>query len=76
MKMKLKMENRSQKYDINRLSPRHGNRCTKYKIGLSTVVVICINPIQDGPFRGSSHISYNHETWHICTVPKENSRNI
>ena len=30
-KMRLKMKNRSQRYDINRTRPRHGHRYTKYK---------------------------------------------
>ena len=30
--MRLKMKNRSQKYDINRPRPRHGHKYTKYKI--------------------------------------------
>ena len=28
----LKIENRSQRYDINRPMPRHGQKYTKYKI--------------------------------------------
>ena len=28
-----------------------------------------VNPIQDGPFRGCSHISYNDDTWHSYTLP-------
>ena len=41
-----------------------------------------INPIQDGSFRGYSReggqkgISYNDETWHTYTLPKEDLKNI
>ena len=48
-----------------------------------------LNPIQDGLFRGCSrmggrgalcpplsHISYNEETWHSYTLPKEDPKNI
>ena len=42
MKMGLKMKNRSQRYDINRLRPRYGHRYTKYKMCLSIVMTICI----------------------------------
>ena len=42
MKMRLKMKSRSQRYDINRPRPRHGQKNTKYKMGLSKMMVICI----------------------------------
>ena len=32
MKMRLKMKNRSQRYNINRLRPRLGHKYTEYKI--------------------------------------------
>ena len=41
MKMGLKMKNRSQRYDVNRLRPRHGHRYNKRKICLS-MMIICI----------------------------------
>ena len=31
LKMKMKMENVSNRYDINRPRPRHGNKYSKYK---------------------------------------------
>ena len=40
MKMRLKMKNISQKYDINRPRPRHGPNYTKYKMCLSIMMVI------------------------------------
>ena len=40
MKMRLNMKNGSYRYDINRPRPRHGHRYTKYKIRLSTIIVI------------------------------------
>ena len=43
MKMRLKMKNRSQRYDINRSRPRHGHKYTKYKTCLSIMMVVCIN---------------------------------
>ena len=42
MKMRLKMENRSQRYNINRPRPRHGPTYTKYKLCLSILMAICI----------------------------------
>ena len=36
------MKNRSQICDINKPRPRHGHKHTKYKMRLSTVMVICI----------------------------------
>ena len=41
MEMKLKMKNRSQRYDIIRPRPRHGHKYTKYKTCVS-IIVICI----------------------------------
>ena len=37
-----------------------------------------VNPIQDGPFRGCSHVSYNDDTWHSYTLPlpKEDQKKI
>ena len=40
--MRLKMKNRSHRYDINRPRPRHGHEYTKHKICLSLMMVICI----------------------------------
>ena len=49
-KMRLKMENRSHRYNLNRPRPRHGHKyaqiCSnmlKYATMLSTIMVICIN---------------------------------
>ena len=42
MNMRLKMKNRSHRYDINRLRPRHGHKFTKYEMCLSKMMVICI----------------------------------
>ena len=42
MKMRLKMNNISHRYDINRPWPRHGHKYTKYKMGLSIMMAICI----------------------------------
>ena len=42
MKMRLKMKNRSHKYDINKPRPRYGHKYTKYKICLSVMMLICI----------------------------------
>ena len=41
--MAMKMENRSQGYDINRPRPRHGHKYTKNKMCHSIILVICIN---------------------------------
>ena len=40
--MRLKMKNRSNRYDINRPRPRHGHKYTKYKMCLYIMIVICI----------------------------------
>ena len=42
MEMRLKMKNRSQRYNIYRRRPRHGHKYTKYKVCLSIMMVICI----------------------------------
>ena len=42
MEMRLKMKNRSQRYNINRRRPSHGHKYTKYKVCLSIMTVICI----------------------------------
>ena len=42
MKMKLKMKNRSQRYDINGPKPGHGHKYTKYKMCLSVMKVVYI----------------------------------
>ena len=36
------MKNRPNIYDINKPRPRHGHKYTKYKMGHSMMVVICI----------------------------------
>ena len=36
------MKSRSQRYDINRSGPRHGQKYTKYKMCLNIVIIICI----------------------------------
>ena len=41
-KRRLKMKNRSHRYDMNRPRPRHGHTCTKYEMCLSILMVICI----------------------------------
>ena len=40
--MRLKMKKRSQRHNINRSRPRHGQRYSKYKIYLSIMMVISI----------------------------------
>ena len=42
MEMKLKIKNRSQRYDINRPRSRHGHKYTEYKMCLHIMMVICI----------------------------------
>ena len=41
MKMRMKMINRSHRYDIHRTRPRRGYKCTKYKMCLSMMMVRC-----------------------------------
>ena len=38
--MRLKIQNRSQRYDITWPSPRHGDKYTKYKMCLGIMMVI------------------------------------
>ena len=40
--MKMKMKNRSQRYNINRPRSRHGNKHSKYKKCLSIMMPTCI----------------------------------
>ena len=42
MKIRLKMKNRSQRYDTNRPRVRHGPKYTKYKMCPNIIMVICI----------------------------------
>ena len=39
MKIRLKIKNRSYRYDINIFRPRHGHKCAKYKMCLSIMMV-------------------------------------
>ena len=54
---RLKIKNRSQIYVINRPRPRHGHKCTKYKMYLSITMVICIKQ------HLSNIWSSIHESW-------------
>ena len=40
--MRLKMKSRSQRYDISRPRPRHGQKYTKHKLYLSIMMAISI----------------------------------
>ena len=42
VKMKMKMKNRSRRYDINRPTSRHGRKYGKYKKCLGMIMLICI----------------------------------
>ena len=42
MKIKMKMQNRSHRYDINRPTPRHGHKYSKYKMCLSMMMLRCL----------------------------------
>ena len=42
MKMMMKIQNRSQRYDINRPWSRHGHRYSKYKKCLTMMMLTCI----------------------------------
>ena len=41
MKLMLKMKYGSHRYDINRTRPRRGNKCSKYKMCLIIMMVMC-----------------------------------
>ena len=45
MKTRLDMKYRSQRQGANRTRPRHGQRCTKYEIRVSIIMVKCIQII-------------------------------
>ena len=42
MEMKMKKENRSSRYDINRTRSRHGHKYSKYKKCRSMIMLICV----------------------------------
>ena len=42
MTMRLKIKNRSHRYEIDIPRPRHGHRCTKRKMCLGIMIVLCI----------------------------------
>ena len=42
VKMKMKMKNKSHRYDINRPTSRHGHKYSKYKKCLGMMMLICI----------------------------------
>ena len=44
MKMRLKKDNRSSRYNINRPRQRHGHQYTKYKMCHNRMIVIYIDP--------------------------------
>ena len=50
---------------------------------IQTDLYMNLNPVQDGHFWGCSrmgpflgHISYNDETWHSYTLPREDQKNM
>ena len=43
MEVRLKMKNRSQRYNINRPRPRHGRKYPKYKLCLSIMLHLKLN---------------------------------
>ena len=54
IKMRLKMKNRSQRNDLNRPTPRHGQKYTKYKMCPNVVMVVCIKQLLSN-IRSSTH---------------------
>ena len=42
MKMKMKVKNKSHRYDINRPRSRHGKKYSKYRTCLITALLMCI----------------------------------
>ena len=42
MKVRLRIKNKSHRYDINKPGPKHGYKYTKYKMCFSIMMVICI----------------------------------
>ena len=45
MKIRLKIKNRSQRYDINRPRPRHGHKYIKYKMCLRIMMVYALSKV-------------------------------
>ena len=43
MKIRVKIKNRSQRYDINRPRPRHGHKYIKYKMCLRIMMVYALS---------------------------------
>ena len=66
MKLRLKMKNRSQRYDINRPSPRYGHKYTKCKMCLSIMMVLCIKQHQSNIWS----LIYEKVKQHWCWVEK------
>ena len=45
MKMKMRMKNRSHRYEINRPRSRHGQKYEKFRKRLTMIMLIRINPL-------------------------------
>ena len=58
--LKIKMKKRSRRYDINKLRPRHGHKYTKYKLCLSMIMLININPFNSSPHKMIKHTDRIH----------------
>ena len=53
MKMKMEMENRSYRYDMNGPKARHGHKCSKHQKCLGMMLSVCI------PICIKQHLRYN-----------------
>ena len=62
MKMRLKMKNRSQNYDINRPRAKHGPKYPKFKMCFSIMIATCI--------RQHMYVLYIYNICYICKYTK------
>ena len=59
MKMKIKMKNRSHRYDKNRPRSSHRHRYSQYKKCLTMMILTCINRLMPGDNKKVSHTYIN-----------------
>ena len=58
MKMRLKMKNRLQRYGINRPRPRLGDKCIKYEMCHSKMIIIFIKQLIEIPLKMMKNAFY------------------
>ena len=62
------------------LTSWYSNGLENFAWQLISISPVLFDPIQDwekdSPLENLSHMSWNDETWHSCTLPKEDPKNI